>query len=98
MRLQSKTKVCFERQSIIPDAVFRFDVPGWHDWVFSVEVKNGFDTKATFAQICRHIDAIGPEAIEKAFSFPKRPVRVLFVFSEYWRKMERRSAESLMRG
>jgi hypothetical protein len=97
MRLQSKTKVCFERKFIIPDAVFRFNVPGWHDWLFAVEVKNGFDTKATFAQICRHIDAIGSEAIEKAFSFPKRPVRVLFVFSEYWRKMERRSAESPMR-
>jgi hypothetical protein len=97
MRLQSKTKVRFEREYIIPDAVFRFDVPGRHDWLFAVEVKNGFDTKATFAQIRRHVDAIASEAIEKAFAFPERPVRVLFVFSEYWRRMERKSAENPMR-
>lgn len=95
-RLTAMTKVRAHNRTLIPDSIFRFNVTDDQDWLFAVEVKNGFDTKAVLDQIEGHISAIQHEAIERAFDFPDRPVRVLVVFSEYWKGAERVSGENPM--
>jgi hypothetical protein len=94
-RPQARTRVPLAGGVLVPDAVFRLELPTGDAWLFALEVKNGSDTSAVLRQGENHIRALEEGVLSTKYGFPSA-YRVLWVFDRYWYDGAYRSAENPM--
>ena len=68
-----------EDSFFIPDAIFAVHAPDRSRYLYTLEVYNGIDTKRVYAQLEKHLVALGEGRISELYGYP-RAHRVLCVF------------------